>query len=221
MVDFSVLFANLLLVIGGLIPIANPFSTAPLFLALTSSFGAEESARTAKLCTIYMFILLTSFLFVGVFLLSFFGVSLPSLRVAGGLIIAYIGFRMLFPPAVAAAAEALSPGKPEDVSFTPLAMPMLSGPGSISVVIAMASEIGEVESVMHRFWGYGLVTLGIGISAFICWLVLRASDKVVKFMGATGIDALTKVMGFFLICIGVEFVANGIDGFLLQAVSST
>jgi multiple antibiotic resistance protein len=221
MVDFSVLFANLLLVIGGLIPIANPFSTAPLFLALTSSFGAEESARTAKLCTIYMFIVLTSFLFVGVFLLSFFGVSLPSLRVAGGLVIAYIGFRMLFPPAVAAAAEALSPGKPEDVSFTPLAMPMLSGPGSISVVIAMASEIGEIESVIHRFLGYSLVTFGIGISAFICWLVLRASDKVVKFMGATGIDALTKVMGFFLICIGVEFVANGIDGFLLQAVSST
>ena len=207
--------------IGALIPIANPFSTAPVFLALTSNLSADESAKTAKLCTIYMFVVLTSFLFVGVFLLSFFGVSLPSLRVAGGLVIAYIGFRMLFPPAIIAATETPLPGRPEDVSFTPLAMPMLSGPGSISVIIAMAAEIGEVESVIHRVWGYGLVTVGIGISAFICWLVLRASDKVVQFMGATGIDALTKVMGFFLVCIGVEFVVNGIEEFLLQSVSRT
>ena len=221
MVTFTELFSYLFLVVGGLIPIANPFSTAPLFLALTSGFSAAESAKTAKLCTIYMFIVLTSFLFAGVFLLSFFGVSLPSLRIAGGLVIAYIGFRMLFPPAVIATTEKTVSGKPEDISFTPLTMPMLSGPGSISVIIAMASKIGEIEPMVHRVWGYGLVTVGIGISAFICWLVLRASDKVVKFMGATGIDALTKVMGFFLICIGVEFIAKGIDGFLLQTVSTT
>ena len=217
---FTEILSNLLLVIAGLIPIANPFSTAPLFLSLTSGFSAEESARTAKLCTIYMFIVLTSFLFVGAFLLSFFGVSLPSLRVAGGLVIAYIGFRMLFPPAIVPTADTTAPGKPEDISFTPLAMPMLSGPGSISVIIAMASEIGDVEQTMYRVWGYGVVTVGIGVSAFICWLVFRASDKVVKFMGTAGIDALTKVMGFFLICIGVEFVANGIDGFLLQRIAS-
>jgi multiple antibiotic resistance protein len=217
--NFIELFSYVFLVIGGLIPIANPFSTAPLFLALTSGFSEEDSARTAKLCTIYMFAVLTSFLFAGVFLLSFFGVSLPSLRIAGGMVIAYIGFRMLFPPPLVETADKSVSGRPEDIAFTPLTMPMLSGPGSISVIIAMASEVGSVESLIHRVWGYSLVTLGIGISAFICWLVLRASPKVVMFMGKSGIDALTKVMGFFLICIGVEFVGNGIDQFLNKAAS--
>ena len=94
----SQFFSYMLLVVGALIPIANPFSTAPMFLSLTANFDKAERKRAAKLSCVYMFLLLTTFLVSGVFLLSFFSISLSSLRIAGGLIIGYLGFRMLFPP---------------------------------------------------------------------------------------------------------------------------
>jgi multiple antibiotic resistance protein len=98
------------------------------------------------------------------------------------------------------------------IAFTPLAMPMLSGPGSIAVIMSMAVQISELESLSNQLIGYSVVILGITISAFICWLVLRASGSVVRFMGESGIDALTKVMGFLLVRIGVQFVITGMRG---------
>jgi multiple antibiotic resistance protein len=200
----------MLLVVGALIPIANPFSTAPMFLSLTANFDNAERKRAARLSCFYMFILLSAFLVSGVFLLSFFGISLSSLRIAGGLIIGYLGFRMLFPHDIN---EEAGPGKvhnASDIAFVPLAMPMLSGPGSISVVIAIAAKVGELETTKELVMGYVTVAGGIAISAFICWLVLSASGKVVRFLGKGGIDAMTKVMGFFLISIGVELVVSSI-----------
>ncbi len=99
------------------------------------------------------------------------------------------------------------------LAFTPLAMPMLSGPGSIAVIIGMAAQISEQESILLRLSGYAVVGLGILITVIICWLVLRSSTKIIKILGPTGIDALTRIMGFILICIGVEFTASGIQGF--------
>jgi len=99
------------------------------------------------------------------------------------------------------------------LAFTPLAMPMLSGPGSIAVIISMAAQISEGENILLRLGGYAVVGLGILITVLICWFVLRSSTKIIKILGPTGIDALTRIMGFILICIGVEFTASGIKGF--------
>jgi multiple antibiotic resistance protein len=206
----SQLFTYILLVVGALIPIANPFSTAPMFLSLTAHFDKAERKRAAKLSCLYMFLLLTAFLVSGVFLLSFFGISLSSLRISGGLIIGYLGFRMLFPPHTGEQNSSNKANNASDIAFVPLAMPMLSGPGSISVVIAMAARVGELETTRELVLGYITVACGIGISAFICWLVLSASGKVVRFLGKGGIDAMTKVMGFFLISIGVELVVSSV-----------
>jgi multiple antibiotic resistance protein len=206
----SQLFTYMLLVVGALIPIANPFSAAPMFLSVTSSFDKAERKRAAKLSCLYMFLLLTAFLIFGVFLLSFFGVSLNSLRIAGGLIIGYLGFRMLFPPHTDEEANTSKAKSATDIAFVPLAMPMLSGPGAISVVIAIAASVEELETARELVLGYITVVSGIGVSAFICWLVLRASGKVVRFLGQGGIDAMTKVMGFFLISIGVELVVSSV-----------
>ena len=206
----SQFFSYMLLVVGALIPIANPFSTAPMFLSLTANFDKAERKRAAKLSCFYMFLLLTTFLVSGVFLLSFFSISLSSLRIAGGLIIGYLGFRMLFPPQTDQQNNSIKAQDASDIAFVPLAMPMLSGPGSISVVIAIAAKVGELETSKELVLGYITVACGIAISAFICWLVLSASGKVVRFLGKGGIDAMTKVMGFFLICIGVELVISSI-----------
>lgn len=198
------------LVVMGIVPIVNPFSTAPIFISMTAHVSASERRKTATLSCVYMAILLVTFLLLGTFILQFFGISLKSLRMAGGLVIAYMGFRMLFPADNASTVGATETKRdPKSLAFTPLAMPMLAGPGSISVVLAMATQVSAVEVTADRILGYVVVSTGIIISSLICWAVLWSSGAVVRFLGKNGIDAMTKLMGFLLVCIGVEFVLSG------------
>jgi len=198
------------LVMAGIIPIANPFSTAPLFLSMTADFDKSERRKTATLACTYMCVILLAFLFLGIYILQFFVISLTSLRLAGGLVIVYMGFRMLFPPELANAGQAERSKKDaSSVAFTPLALPMLSGPGSISVVLAMAVEVAQGDTLFTKVAGYGVVTTGIILSSLVCWIVLWSSAPVVRFMGKNGIDAATKLMGFILISIGMEFLLKG------------
>jgi len=127
---------------------------------------------------------------------------------------------MLFPPPTSnAEVVEQHDGDGPDIAFTPLAVPMLSGPGSIAVVIGMSAEVAAREIGGDRILGYFSVGFGIILTALFCWLVLRASGTVLRFFGASGIDALTRIMGFFLICIGVEFVAGGVSGFAKAVIS--
>ncbi len=200
-----------LLVVAGLIPIANPFSTAPLFIGMTAELSTTQRNKIAKLSTLYMFVILTVFLLLGAVILNFFGISLHALRIAGGLIIAVIGFRMLFEDDSKSKEANITEQDANKIAFTPLAMPMLSGPGSIAVIMSMAVSVSELETLSNQMLGYLVVTLGIALSSFICWLVLRVSGRVVNFMGESGIDALTKIMGFLLVSIGVQFIITGMQ----------
>ncbi len=210
------LFSYVIIVVVGLLPIANPFSTAPVFLSLTSKLDPVSRKKVLKLACFYMFFVLFIFLLAGALILSFFGISVESLRIAGGLILTVLGFRMLFPSPAAdnEHVDVRTFEQARGLAFTPLAMPMLSGPGSIAVIISMAAQISENPSIPMRLAGYGVVALGILITVKICWLVLRSSTKITKFLGPTGIDAMTRIMGFIIICIGVEFTVSGIKGFI-------
>lgn len=202
----------ILLVIAGIIPIVNPFSSAPVFMALTAHVSSKERRSVAMWACIYMSALLIVFLALGALILQFFGISLLSLRLAGGMVIAYMGFRMLFPSEHQENSAANnSTQDPHSLTFTPLAIPMLCGPGSISVVLAIATDISQVDALFEKMLGYIVVSIGIMISAFICFLVLWSSGKVVGFLGKNGINAVTKLMGFFLICVGVEFVVTSLN----------
>ena len=206
-------------VVLGLLPIANPFSTAPVFLTLTGGFSTEERARLARLTCFYMAGILLAFFLAGTLIMNFFGITIEGVRVAGGLILAYLGFRMLFPPAEVAdsASTQTRLRSPNSLAFTPLAMPLLSGPGSIAVIIGMSAQIADEPEQLQRVLAHVPVVLGILITTAICWAVLRASPRVVKFLGDDGIDALTRIMGFFLICIAVQFVEAGVTGFIDRA----
>lgn len=213
--DFiSDLASYVAIVVIGLLPIANPFSTAPVFLSVTKDLDTEDRYRLLKLTCIYMFAILTVFLLAGALILSFFGISVPALRIAGGLIILVLGSRMLFPkPDQKGGEKRVSTyEEAQGLAFTPLAMPMLSGPGSIAVIISMAAEISERQSLVERISGYTVVGIGILITVIICWAVLRSSVRIMRVLGHTGIDAMTRIMGFILICIGVEFMISGILG---------
>jgi len=189
---------------AALLPIANPFSTAPVFVAVTRSMTPERRMQQARQACIYAFVVLTTTLLAGALILNFFGLSIHALRIAGGLIVARIGFGMLNPKPD----DELDPEtrreamQMQDVAFTPVAMPMLSGPGSIAVTLGMATEVG------HPFENTAIIT-GIALVAFVSWLVLRSSVRVVAFLGVTGVNVLTRIMGLLLVGIGIQFVFVG------------
>jgi multiple antibiotic resistance protein len=193
--------------VGALLPIVNPLSTVGLVVSITQDLTeAERRAQIARAC-IYMFAILTAFLVAGGVIMGFFGISIPGLRIAGGLIVSYIGFRMLFPDVVGISGEEQAEAElKRDVSFTPLAMPMLSGPGAIGVIIGIASTAQQGGRVILN---HALVAIGIAITAVISYVVLRAATRLHSLLGATGMNAITGLMGFLLICIGVQFVING------------
>jgi multiple antibiotic resistance protein len=201
------------LTIGSLLPIMNPFSTAPLFVSLTVGTSAAVQKRQALLACIYAFAILATFLLIGAAIIDFFGISVPGLRVAGGLIISVIGFRMLFPAAPSGGSESAdAPQKELEIAFTPLAMPSLAGPGSISVVLTAAAQIRSVRP--HDFiLIYAAVLIGMTLTLIFSYFVLRAASSMVRFMGKSGIDAMTRIFGFLLIAIGMQFLLTGVSDF--------
>ena len=195
-----------------LLPLINPLAIAPTFLAITEGDSRERRMHQLGLACIYMVIVLVSFLVGGTFIMNFFGISIPGLRIAGGILVAGIGYAMLMgPPRVTEDVEQANAAAraKRDVSFSPLAMPMMSGPGSIAVTVGFTSlATGALD--------YVAITLGILAVAIITYVTLRLSDRVVGLVGTNGMNALSKVMGFLILCIGIQFVVNGMVGILTE-----
>ncbi len=190
-----------------LLPVINPPASAPTFLAITEGDTPAYRLQQLRMACVYMVGILVSFLVGGTFIMTFFGISIPGLRIAGGLMVAAIGTRLVLGPAptrVDEAASAAARAK-QDVSFSPLAMPMLSGPGSIAVTIGLAS-------LAEDWVDYIAIVIGILAVSVITYVTLRLSERVVSVIGANGMNALSKMMGFLLLCIGVQFIVNGLIG---------
>lgn len=190
----------------------NPFSTAPLFIGLTSGMDRTTRNRQALLACIYAFGILVVFLLLGSAIIEFFRISIPGLRTAGGLIMSIIGFRMLFATAVAAAGAGQAQQQELDIAFTPLAMPSLAGPGSISVVLTAAPQIRSMHPDDRGIAFIGVI-VGMVLTLVFCLVVLRAASSMVRFLGQSGIDAMTRIFGFLIICIGMQFLLTGISDF--------
>ena len=172
---------------------------------MTSRYGKDARNRQARLAAIYMTVVLLVTLFIGALVMTFFGIGMPALRIAGGLLIARVGFSMVNPesqPLVSEEGQNEALHK-EDIAFTPIAMPLLSGPGSMAATLSMAS-------VAEAPLDYSGVAIGIGIVALVTWLVLRSSTRIARYLGITGMNALTRIMGFLLICISIEFISTGL-----------
>lgn len=201
-------FTLILSTVGALLPIVNPFSAVGLVVTITAGLTEAERTEQVRRACIYMFFILLTFLIAGGVIMTFFGISIPGLRIAGGMIVAYLGFRMLFPetPTISKQEQVEAMHKP-DVSFTPLAMPSLSGPGSIAVVLGVSSSIQERG---HLLFGYAFVAIGIAVTAVISYAVLKAATRLDRILGATGMNAMARIMGFLLVCIGVQFLINGV-----------
>ncbi len=192
-----------------LFSVVNPLSAMPVFLSLTDGSSEAEMKRTANKTSFYMFVLLIIFLLIGTYILSFFGISLPGIRIAGGLIIMRAGFSMLSPENAGrklSDEDKEAAKKKDDISFSPLAMPLLAGPGSIAVVIGFGSQASGITD-------YVINAVAIFLSAFLVWGILRVAPWLNKLIGKTGMTVVTRLMGFIALSIGVQFIINGIAKF--------
>ena len=199
----------------------NPVAAVPVFLALTAGNTPAEQAAIAWRASRNSGVVLLVCLLTGALAMEFFSISLAALRVAGGLIIAFLGFKLLFAYADAPthAPESLHTER-LDPSLVPLAVPTLAGAGSMSVVITSSTTIPGTGLVPSRVNGYLVEAAAIVTVALAAWLILRASPRLLRWMGQDGIASLKGIMGFLLVCIGVQFVANGIADFVKTYVST-
>jgi len=190
---WAVLLASFL----ALIPITNPVGAIAAFAGLTAGDDPRDLHRQAWLTGAYVGGILVVFTFVGTELLTVLGIGLPALQIAGGLIVVYSGFTMLSPrPQLAKA----------DVSFSPMALPLIAGPGAIGVVIALAARHPQLDERL----GVALACVAI---AAVTAVALRYGTPLIERLGPNGIGALTRIMGLLIAAIGVEITLHGVTAF--------
>ena len=195
-------------IFAALFSVINPLGTVPVFVGLTKDESISSRVRTSILTAINTFTILIISFFGGRYLLDFFGISLDSLRIAGGLIITSSGFALL----TGSFAKHKGMDKPkvkedvqqrEGVSLTPLAIPMLAGPGSISFLIGLYEE--------YASWNDKLIAvLSIFTVCTATFVVLRSSHYIVNILGASGINAVSRIIGFIVIAIGIEYISSSV-----------
>ena len=200
-----------------LIVITNPPTKIPLFVSLTVGMTREQRHQQANWAAIYSFLVMLVSLIAGNLLLTFFGISYSAMRIAGGLVVAMIGYQMLFGGQSPNNAPMVRRNK-EDYSFFPIAMPGIAGPGTIAVVIGFSTEIAEIGTKTEMVSAFVMTALAIAVTSFIAWLTLRSSEYCSEHLGPSGMAVLGKLMGFILICIGVQFVGSGIKSFITSAM---
>jgi multiple antibiotic resistance protein len=188
-----------------LLPMMNPPTTAVLLLGLgkgkPDGWVPQQAARTA----VSVFFTLLVAYFSGNLVLRIFGISLTALQLAGGLVVTFIGFRMLFP-----AAQSRQPTDPDagSVVFVPLTIPSLCGPGTLALVLSAATEVESRVAWPERIWVESGLVLAFLSLAFVVYGVLRFAQPIQRRLGSTGVDAVTRIMGFLLICIGMQFLVK-------------
>lgn len=209
--DVTGFFSSVLVTLVTLLPIINPVSTAILLLGISEHLNKKDLNRQIIMACIFMTGILVVFLLAGHFIMIFFGISIPGIRIAGGMVIGFLGFKMLFPgEAKITQAEKQEAIKKNNISFSPLAMPSLAGPGAIATVITISSSI-DGRHGYDKVFAFAGVILAIVITAIISWLVLRSAGFVSRILGVNGVDSLSRIMGFLLICIGIQFAIIGVQ----------
>lgn len=200
------MFTFFLATLGSLFSVVNPLGAVPIYLTLTASSTSRQRGVTARKTAMWFMIILVVFFLAGTYILNFFGISLNALRIAGGLIIVNSGYGLLnskFEERRISDEIEEEAQEAEDVSFTPMAMPMLSGPGSISLLISLFVEQSEWVS-------RGLIIGVVAVMAALIWVVLHFAPALFRVLGRGGLAALSRIMGFLVMAIGIEMLIAGV-----------
>lgn len=207
---------GLLLVPLTLLPIMNPLTTASVFVS-TLGGRTGPARRLARQISINAFAVLVCAMLVGTYVLSLFGISLPVVRIGGGLLVAATGWRMLqareesVQTTVAEEAANLSNEEVMRRSFLPMTFPLTTGPGTIAACIALGAKM-PVSNPLHYLLGATTAVFGALIVVAVLYLILRHSVAVIARLGPTGALVLQQLMAFILLCIGIELIWGGVAG---------
>lgn len=209
----NAILSSFLLVYAGLFPIVNPIGGAPIFLGLTRQRSDKDRAAIARGIAINGFLLLLGSLFVGSYVLEFFGITLPIVRIGGGLVVTAFAWQMLHSGNVVDTPDPKEAGRPmgPDEVFYPLTMPLTVGPGSIAVAITVGSQ--RPRGAAATAADFALVAGGavagiiaIALSIYVCY---RYAEKMVRVLGEGGTNVLVRLSAFILLCIGIQILWNG------------
>lgn len=213
--NLRLLVEGVLLVVAALFPIVNPVGGAPVFLAMTGDCTPAVRAVLAKRTAINAFILLLGSIFIGTYVLDFFGLSIPIVQVAGGVVVCAAGWDLLRQDSTALGATQILPTHASAIAsraFYPLTLPLTVGPGSISVAITIgANHPRTVEGVIVNGTADAIGALLVAASVFVCY---RYADRLRRALGESGTSVVVRLSAFILLCIGVQILWNGVSALL-------
>ena len=213
---------HVLLVYLGLLPIVNPLGMAPIFAEMTLGYSESIRRTVAMRVAVNGVALLVVSLFIGGYILQFFGISLAAVQMGGGLLVTVSGWKILNKPSDLPDKQIESPPGSQEIlsqAFYPLTMPLTTGPGSIAVALTLGSNL-HTETHMELIFSALTAVVGIlfiGVTIFLCY---RFSEGLQRLLGPTGSSILIRLSAFILICIGMQIMFNGLDDFyhMLKAV---
>lgn len=184
--------------------ILDPFATVPMYLVLTERFSADMTSRIRKKACIVALCILLVFAFTGLSIFKLFGITLPAFQIAGGILLMLFGLAQVNAnrPRVREEEKTESMER-DDVSVFPLGTPMLAGPGAISTVVLMSTEAGSPVRL-------AVLILAIVLAVSATYLALRVAPMLLRVLGRTGLNIITRLMGMILTAIAVQFILNGI-----------
>ena len=186
-----------------LFSIVDPMLAVPVFVSLTDKYSSRKRAQIATDACFYTLGILVLFFLAGGLILKFFGISIEGIKIAGGLMIVGSAYEMLAKKDRLLPQEQHESEEKEDIAFSPLAMPLLSGPGSIAILIGMTSD---AKSFLH----YAVILFVILAVVILCYIFLRLAHFISQHMGKTAMSSFNRIMGFILLCIGVQYIVNGV-----------
>lgn len=196
-----------LLSFAALFSVINPLGSVPIFLGLTQDDSKESKNKTAFWAAINVCIILIISFFIGEYVLKFFGISIDVLRIAGGIVICTSGFGLLsgtFSKKRGVNKKVTNDAQHRsDIALTPLAIPMMAGPGSMSLLIAMYQDYPE-------YTDKSIIVGSILVLSLSVFLILRSANYLSKLLGASGIVAISRIIGFLVLAIGVQYIVNSL-----------
>lgn len=190
-----------------LLALINPLEAMPVYLGLVEGKTDAQRRSIARRSCLYALALMFFFLLFGTLLLRFFGVPLSMARIAGGVILAKLGFSLFSGPPPTPAGGDAHVGANEDVAFVPLAMPIMFGPGAMATILGMTSLIKRSKEELLAF---AEVAMAIVATMLATFLVLLAAKGIEKRIGPRGVDAATRIVGFFVCSLGVGMAFHGV-----------
>ena len=191
-----------------LLAIINPLEALPIYLKLLQGKSDEAHRGVARRSCLYALLLMFFFLLFGTLLLRVFGVPLSMVRIVGGIILMRIGFELFSPSASGASMIAAGEGDgADDVAFVPLAMPIMFGPGAIATILGMTSLVRHSEYELLSFVAISAAIVLTMLSTYLC---LASAKRLLHRLGPKGIDAATRIVGFFVSTMGMGLIFHGV-----------